>query len=345
MVLDSLGMFDAAASQPEQLRLAADAADRAIDGIVLPDHDEIANVVLVGVGSAGQAAALVLEAAGPTLPVPMVIDRGYAMANFVDDSTLVVGISFDGETTETLDAMAAAAEDGARLVTVSCGGALEGFAADSGAIHLPVVPVAPVGRAALGAMSVPVLALFERLGLFPGAGAWIDDAIIRTSRRRDELIAEDNLARRLARRLGRSLPIVYGGNGPGGMAAQYWKTQFNENAKVAAFANQAPELTHNEVAGWGVDGDVTRQVLQSIILRHGFEHPSVSARLELVEELMVEVVGAVHRIEAGGDTLLAQLFDLLLVGQFVSLHVAAEHGIDPGPTPVIDELSRRVGEH
>ena len=345
MFLDTVGMFDAAASQPEQLRLAVDSAGRVLDGIGLPHHDDIANVVLVGVGSSGQAAALVLEAAGPTLPVPVVIDRGYAMANFVDDSTLVVGISFDGDTTETLDAMAEAAEDGARLVTVSGGGALERFAADAGAIHLPIVEVAPVGRAAIGALSVPVLVLFERLGLFPGATAWIDDAIVTTSRRRDELIAEDNLARRLARRLGRSLPIVYGGNGPGGMAAQYWKTQFNENAKVASFANQAPELTHNEVAGWGVDGDVTRQVLQSIILRHDFEQPSVAARLELVEELMVEVVGAVHRVEATGGTLLAQLFDLVLIGQFVSLHVAAEHGIDPGPTPMIDELTGRVGEH
>lgn len=345
MFLDSVGMFDAAAALPEQLALASDSTRATLDDAVLPAHDSFSNIVLVGVGADGQAASLVLEAAGPTLSVPVVVDRGYAMPNFVDEATLVIGISFDGETTETVDAIAEAADDGAQIVTVSNGGALRDLAQDAGALHLPVVPTAPVARAALGAMAVPVLLLLEEIGHFPGATAWIDEAISQTARRRDRLISEDNLASRLARRIGRSLPIVYGGNGPGGMAAAYWKTQFNENAKIASFANQVPELTHNEIAGWGLDGDVTRQVFQSILLRHDFEHPSVSARMELVEELMVEVVGAVHVVEAEGEGLLAQLLDLLLVGQFVSLRVAAEQGVDPGPTPIVDELAGRIGDH
>ncbi len=101
------------------------------------------------------------------------------------------------------------------------------------------------------------------------------------------------------------------------MAAERWKTQFNENAKVAAFANAVPELTHNEVCGWGQDGDVTRQVFQLFVLRHDFEHPQVAARLDLVDEVLDEVVGAVHAVVAEGDGALAQLLDLMLVGDFV----------------------------
>ena len=36
--------------------------------------------------------------------------------------------------------------------------------------------------------------------------------------------------------------------------------------------------------------------------------------------------------------------DLVLVGDFVSLHLAAREGIDPGPVPVLDELKRRLLE-
>jgi glucose/mannose-6-phosphate isomerase len=180
--------------------------------------------------------------------------------------------------------------------------------------------------------------------MYPGAEAWIDAAIAQATVRRNELITESNFARRLARQLGRAFPIVYGGNGPGGTAAEFWKAQFNQNAKVAAFSNQVPELTHDEIAGWGQDGDVTRQIFQVFMLRHDFEHPKVSSRLAAVEEVLVEVVGAVHVVEAAGDGLLAQLFDLELIGQFVSLHAAVEQSIDPGPVPIVSEIASRVGD-
>ncbi len=64
----------------------------------------------------------------------------------------------------------------------------------------------------------------------------------------------------LARRIGRTMPLVYGGGVLGEAAAWRWKGQFNENPKLAAFCNRVPELTHNEIAGWAVNGDVTRQV-------------------------------------------------------------------------------------
>jgi glucose/mannose-6-phosphate isomerase len=344
VILDSVGMFDAAAAFPEQLARALDVSRRAVVGAVLPQHEDIANIVLVGAGASGQAGALVLEAVGPTIPVPIVVHRGYGVPNFVDESTLVVAISFDGETSETLEAAQDALVDGATVVCVSGGGELQAWALANDLVHLPVMPDAPVERAAIGSLAVPVLVLLDRVGMYPGAEAWIDAAIAQATVRRNELITESNFARRLARQLGRAFPIVYGGNGPGGTAAEFWKAQFNQNAKVAAFSNQVPELTHDEIAGWGQDGDVTRQIFQVFMLHHDFEHPQVSSRLAAVEEVLVEVVGAVHVVEAAGDGLLAQLFDLELIGQFVSLHAAVEQSIDPGPVPIVSEIASRVGD-
>jgi glucose/mannose-6-phosphate isomerase len=339
LVLDTLGMFDAAAAVPEQVAVAADSATAALAELALPAHDDIANVVIAGMGAAGQAGRVVLETAGPLMAVPVVVHRGYGVPNFVDDSTLVVAVAYDGDTEETVEAAQAALDDGARVVCVSHGGALAEL---PGAVHLPLAVEVPTPRAALAAMAVPVLLTLEQVGFFPGGRTWIDDAVVQLSRRRDALIAEDNLARRLARRLGRAFPIVYGGNGVGGAAAERWKTQFNENAKVAAFANQAPELTHDEICGWGQHGDVTRQIFQLFLLRHDFEHPQVARRLAVVDDVLDEVVGAVHSVHAEGEGLLAQLLDLALVGDFTSLHAAAEQGVDPGPVPVLDEVEARI---
>jgi len=150
----------------------------------------------------------------------------------------------------------------------------------------------------------------------------------------------------LARRIGRTIPLVYGGGPLGAAAATRWKCQVNENAKAPAFANRLPEVCHNEVAGWGQHGDVTRQVISLVQLRHDFEHPQVGRRFELVDDLVAEVVAGIHDVHAEGDGPLAQLFDLVLQGDFVSLHLAVDAGVDPGPIAALDYikagLSRRA---
>ena len=342
MVLDTLGMFDAAAAMPEQVAVAADTAWDLLEHSRLPRHENIANVVVVGMGGSGIAGDVIREIAGPFMAVPVVVHKGYGVPNFVDESTLVIAVSFSGDTEETLEAVGDAINDGARLLAVSAGGKLADLARGLGAPHLPVPDGIPMPRAGIGALAVPSLVALERLGLFPGGQAWVAAAVSQLSKRRDALIAEDNLARTLARRVGRHFPIVYGGNGLGGLAALRWKNQFNENAKVASFWNQVPELTHNEIAGWGQDGDVTRQVFELILLRHDFEHPQVTRRFDLVDEIMDEVVGGIHTVQAEGDGMLAQLLDLMLVGDFVTLHCAAEEGLDPGPVPILDDIKRRL---
>jgi glucose/mannose-6-phosphate isomerase len=191
-------------------------------------------------------------------------------------------------------------------------------------------------RTAIGALTVPVLAILEQIGLYPGAVDYLRDAIEQLRRRRDELIRPGNQAAQLARRIGRTIPLVYGGGPAGTVAALRWKAQFNENAKVPSWANRMPELCHNEIAGWGQYGDVTRQVFTLLQLRHDHEHPQVVRRFDLIDDLIDEVVAARIDVTASGDGLLAQLFDLVLQGDFVSLHLAAQEGIDPGPIPALD---------
>ena len=130
----------------------------------------------------------------------------------------------------------------------------------------------------------------------------------------------------------------------GAAAALRWKAQINENAKSPAFYNVYPELCHNEVAGWGQQGDVTRQVITLVNLRHNAEHPQVARRFDLVTELLREVVADVIEVRAGGEGELAQLLDLALVGDFTSLHLAGREGVDPGPIPVLDEIKFRLVE-
>jgi glucose/mannose-6-phosphate isomerase len=333
-LLDTVGMFDLAAALPEQVAHAA-ALGAEVDG--LPDHDDIEQVVVLGMGGSGVAGDVLAAIAGPFMPVPVTVVKGYEAPASVNEGTLCFAISYSGDTEETVEAAQAAASAGARMVVLSTGGALGSLARSWGAPHI-VLPECPMPRAGVGSVSVPPLVVLERVGLFPGAGQYVADAVDQLNRRRDELIVDGGPAQRIAREIGRTMPVAYGGDALGAVAAYRFKCQVNENAKAPSFWAAVPEMAHNEICGWGQHGDITRQVMTVVRFRHAFEHPQVTRRFDLTYDLIDEVVHAVIDIDAEGEGALAQLFDLVIQGDFVSLHLAAEAGVDPGPIPVLLDL-------
>ncbi|MEQ1785535.1 MAG: SIS domain-containing protein [Acidimicrobiales bacterium] len=333
-LLDTVGMFDLAAALPEQVAAAA-ALGADVEG--LPAHDDVEQVVVLGMGGSGVAGDVLAAIAGPFMPVPVIVAKGYEAPASVGPGTLCFAVSYSGDTEETVEAAQAAATAGARMVVLSTGGALGALARSWGAPHI-VLPECPMPRAGVGSVSIPPLIVLERVGLFPGATQYVADAVEQLTRRRDKLIVDGGPAQRIAREIGRTMPIAYGGDALGAVAAYRFKCQVNENAKAPAFAAALPEMAHNEICGWGQHGDVTRQVMTVVRLRHAFEHPQVTRRFDLTYDILDEVVHAIVDIEAEGEGALAQLFDLVIQGDFVSLHMAAEAGVDPGPIPVLVDL-------
>jgi glucose/mannose-6-phosphate isomerase len=328
-------MWEAAMAFPEQVAAAVDAAV-GLEG--LPSHQDVENVVVLGMGSSGIAGDFVTNVAGQFMAVPVVVCKGYEPPNFVGPGTLCFALSFSGDTEETVEAATIAYEAGAHLVTVAGGGQLAALAEDWEVPRVSVPRSIPVPRAGLGALLVPVLATLEDVGLFAGAREWIGQAVEQLQRRRDELAADESGARVLARRIGRTFPLVYGGGGIGGVAALRWKNEVVENAKAPAFCATAPELLHNDIVGWGQHGDVTRQVFTLVLLRHDHEHPQLQARFELIEQWTDEAVASIQHVSAAGDGPLAQALDLSLQGDVVSLHLAFDAGVDPGPEPVVEDI-------
>ncbi|MGP8059058.1 MAG: SIS domain-containing protein [Acidimicrobiales bacterium] len=335
--VDSQSMWEATAGLPEQVAAAAAASAAG----PLPEGP-ITNVVVLGMGGSGIAGDVLAAVAGPESAVPVSVVKSYEAPAFVGPDTLVFAVSCSGETEETLAAATAALEAGAALVAVTGGGSLAALAESSGSAVLAVPAGIPQPRAALGAMAVPPLVVLDRLGLLVGVGPRLDAAVNQLERRRDELVGGGGPAEVVARRIGRTFPLVHGSPGLAGVAAQRWKTQVNENAKSPAFYAVEPELCHNEVAGWGEHGDITRQVLTLVTLRRDGEDPRIAARFALVEDLLLEVVADMVEVRAAGEGELAQFFDLVLQGDFVSLHLAGHEGVDPGPVPALGEIKRRL---
>ena len=131
-----------------------------------------------------------------------------------------------------------------------------------------------------------------------------------------------NPARELARKIDRTIPLIHAGGALGAVAAMRWKCDVNENAKAPAFWAAHPELDHNEICGFGQHGDVTRQLFTLIELRR------------VLEECVVQVL----EVQAKGEGRLAQLLDLMYLGDWMSCYLALDNDVDPGPIDTIAAL-------
>jgi glucose/mannose-6-phosphate isomerase len=340
--LDTLDMWGATMALPDQVDAALASVVRDFDA--LPDRDDIDNIVVLGMGASGLAGDLMIAVAGQFMAKPIVVCKSYEAPNFVDSRTLCFALSFSGNTEETVEAATQAADAGAQMVVVARGGELARLAETWSAPFVGLPDGIPMPRAGLGAMVVPTLLVLEQVGLFPGAGEWVERAIDQLGRRRTELLKDESEARDVARRIGHTMPIFYGGASLGATAALRWKNQVVENAKAPAFWAQVPELTHNDICGWGQHGDVTRQVFTVVLLRHDHEHPQIVRRFELVRQWIDEAVAGIEEVHAAGDGPLAQLLDLVFFGDVVSLHLAFDAGIDPGPIPILDQIKSALAD-
>lgn len=334
MAIDSLGLREQLFALPEQMLAASRRLELTGE---LPDHDDVANILLLGTGAAGWVCDLLAAVAGPFMPVPVVVHKGFEPPSFVDRSTLVIAISASGASPEAVASATTSVAAGGRLLAVTSGGPL-GALADAEAAPTVFLPAAtePIPtRARIGALAVPVLRSLEQMGLFPGATDWIAAAVAQLEARRTELSTDDNPAAALARSLAGTMPLVYGGGAAGTVAAARWKVQLNQSAKTPAWTGSLPDVVHGEIAGWGQHGDITRQVLSLVLLRHDEEPPELAEQFAAVEQWTEEVVTGIHTVQAAGEGALAQILDLGFFGDVVALELAERAGIDPGPTPAM----------
>ena len=249
----------------------------------------------------------------------------------------VVAISYSGNTEETIDLVAAADDAGLSIVTITTGGRLAELSAERDWPSINV-PTGLQPRAAVGYLVGAISRLLASFGVLPDQGAALDEAADLVDAASSEGSETWEMASGLAKELTGRITIVYGGGPISGTAAQRWKTQINENAKMPAWWSLLPELDHNELVGWETLPSVTRDLLGIVVLTDRADHPRVRARLGHSLDLTEFAVPWLAEIGASGDSDLARLMSLTASGDLVSFMVAEEAGVDPVPVATIEKL-------
>jgi glucose/mannose-6-phosphate isomerase len=335
---DALGAVE---RTPEQW-LEAITRAQSCDG--LPTRHGINGIVYCGMGGSGIGGDVLAAIAAETGSVPVTVVKGYRLPAWTGPNTLVICASYSGNTEETLACFDDAVERKARVVVIATGGALVDRAGAHGLAHLaPVEDLQP--RQALASLAVPALVIAEQLGLIADIAADLTEtaAVLagRIALYGRDVATDDNDAKKLAVQLDGKVPLVWGQEGVLNVAALRWRTQLNENAKVAAFSSTLPELDHNEVVGYEKDSPGIGG-LAIVALRMPIENPRIASRIDATLERVRDLVASTLEARVVGESPLARLMSAVLLGDFVSVYLAVRRGVDPTPVAAIEELKRRL---
>ncbi len=305
-------------------------------------RDRPGGLVVCGMGGSAIGGDLAAAALGDRATRPITTVRGYALEAWTHPDSLILCASYSGDTEEALACFEAAGATGAGRVALTTGGKLAELAREE---SVPVIGV-PAGmqpRAAVLYMIVATLECASLCGAAPGVHSEIDTATALLERLVEEWgpeSPEDSQAKAIARALQGTLPVVHGA-GPTSAPARRWKTQLNENADAAAFWSELPEATHNEICGWGRGRD--RAPLSAVFLEDPDQHPRVHRRIELTAGEVERAGAPVVRVEARGDSRLERVLSHVLLGDLVSVYLAALDGVDPTPVEPIERIKAALG--
>ena len=338
--IDPHGMYGLISNFPSQIREAVQIGTAARIPIA---SRGIRNIVLSGLGGSAIGGDLLRTYLADDLEIPFLVNRMYTLPAFVGPGTLVIISSYSGNTEETNAAHREALKRKAKVLCITSGGKTAKLAGRGPVIR---VPGGLPPRAALGYSFFPLLLALAKAGFISDRGKAIRETI-GLLEERAALYAEPDSARnpalQLAEKLRGRIGVIYSGAERFDSINTRWRGQIAENGKSLAFGHVIPEMNHNELVGWEVLREPMRE-MQVFILRDRDDHRRVRIRMDVTKLVLGEHTPRITEVWSEGSSLLARMFSLVYLGDWMSFYLAVLNGVDPTPVTVIDRLKKELAD-
>lgn len=342
-MVDKANMLDGLARFPEQIKEALEIAEVTERfGFI-----KIDNVVIAGMGGSAISGDIMLSLFRNKLDVPLVVSREYDLPKWVNKDTLVICISYSGNTDETISSLKIASQKKCKIICISTGGKLQELAEKR---NIPFVKI-PVGlqpRAAIAYLLFPSIIFLKKIGLLKTAiESDIEEVIEVTqefiSMNNKTIPEEQNLAKQLAKKIFNTIPQIYGWGIYTPISIR-WRHQFNENSKVIARTDIVPECNHNDLVGWSANPEISKHFSCILFRDRDEESIDIATRLDFMCALFRNTAGNIIEISPKGKSQLTKMMYLMCLGDFTSCYLAVLRGIDPSPIDIVTELKKRLAE-
>ena len=303
--------------------------------------DSFSDLLIVGMGGSGVAGDVLKLVLNETTQINVEVRKAYGIPEVIADRRpKCLFISYSGNTEETVEAVNDAIKYKLDWSVISSGGQLLELAIEH---KRPFVKV-PSGlqpRAAFGLMTKAVMHFVSSdkdgkyLEMCNQAGEYLNETLANQSEKK--LLSQ---ALQISKKISTKTAVIYGGTPLTYLVAQRWKTQINENAKSKAFVGYMPEVHHNEILSWEANKVDSKNNYQLLFLRSSKENSQISKRFELTKEIIGDNVDISEIENISSKNIISNLFHLTLIGDLVSVYMAANLNIDPYDITAIEKLKK-----
>lgn len=297
----------------------------------------INKVIITGMGGSALAGDLINSLFSQDLPDSVRINRTYTIQDKMDANTLVIAISYSGNTEETLSAFNQAVEAGAQVVAVACGGELPQKAIQEGREYIKLTKDSEnfQPRMSSGYTFSIICGLLIKAG-------WLPEKTAQEIRLMADSLPSFNTeikGQQIGESLLGTIPLIY-------TSDAYWpvariaKIKLNENAKIPAFWNYLPELNHNELVGF----TNTKDNFRILMFRDPADHPRINQRMEVTSQVLKhQGIGLKSTIwDMQGETKLQKTFSTLMMMDWASYYLALAMHIDPTPVDMVEDFKKAL---
>ena len=295
------------------------------------------NIIICGMGGSGIPGDILVT----LRPLDVFSHKGYGLPPQAKNESLIICISYSGNTEEALSAFAEALNRNLPVITITSGGKLEKLSQKYNVpcCKLPSPQMPP--RLAVGEMFAALCQILTNHNLL--GSAIIEELLnVGVSLKSKTL---ENQGKRLAKKIFKKIPIIYTARRFREVGS-IWKNSLNETAKILAITNYFPELNHNETVGfWKINEmQISNDKLYAIVLRDKQAHPRILKQMKITKDLIGKEGIIMEFIDIKGKSMIEKIFSTTILGFWTSYHLAMLYKMDPTQIKMIEEFKKRLAK-
>lgn len=300
------------------------------------DYKNVQNIVICGMGGSAYGGHVVLSAFKNEIKIPIVLNSGYHLPAFANDSTLVILTSYSGSTEETLSCAKEAKEKNCRISGVTSSGTLGSFLKDyPSLIFNPKNNPSGQPRLGTGYIVLGTAALLNKLEVLNLSDSDIQ-ADIESLKKNEENIKEQ--AMEIAKNIKDFIPVIFAAEFLEGNA-HIMRNQFNETAKSFSSFHEIPELNHHLMEGLK---NPQNNKLKVLSISSQIYSENIKKRFELTKEVVKKNEIDVLEFKPMGISKLSQILETLSFGGYLTFYLGILYNQDPSLIPWVDYFKEQL---
>jgi len=312
-------------------------------------YKKVDRILVLGMGGSTLGAHVFKTLYKNELKVPVEITNDYHIPGFVNGKTLVIVSSYSGSTEEPVNAMKEALKKKAKIIGITSGGKISSWCKRNKLLVLKFTTNNnPCGspRMGLGYSIIGQLVLLNKIGLIKLTKK--DLEIIKNIFNRYEAffgvqnITENNPAKLIAKDL-LNKKVLYAGAEHLSGSVHIAANQMNENAKRFATYFLIPELNHHLLEGMIYPAS-NKNDLAFLLVSSQLYSKKVQKRFDITVDVLDKNKINNFTYVCGEKTKLEQVFEVLVLGSYVSYYSAILQNIDPTAIPFVDYFKEQLSK-